>query len=281
MSNTLEPATRTRPAAWSRTDSLVMVIIPNWNRPHDTAACLTSLSRSTYSSAEAMVVDNGSTDDSVEHIAHAFPGVRLLVSHRNLGFAGACNLALRWALAQRVDYVLLLNNDATVEPEAIGRLVTTAREEDAAIVGPKIYFRKVPQVLWSAGGYVDWKLGHANNRGTRQVDVGQYQAREEMEWVNGCAMLASTRFISKVGLLDTGFFMFYEEVDWCFRARKAGFKVVYEPEASVWHDVSTSSTEDKRREWYFASRSRFLRKHAPKRTYLRLLSRELIERLLE
>lgn len=271
-----------RPEKMRKTNPLVAVVVVNWNRAQDTLSCLRSLYACRYDALVVLVVDNHSTDDSVSAIARDFPQARVLINQRNLGYAGGCNLGLRWAAAERADYVLLLNNDAVVDAEAIGRMVSAAEVEGAAMVGPKIYYSRLPMVIWSAGGYVDWRKGHCFNRGNQQVDVGQYQQSEVVEWVNGCALLVRTDVVREIGLLDTGYFMYYEEVDWCMRASRAGHKVLYVPEAVVLHEVGASSSrEDEKRRWYRASRLRFLRKHARRRDYLRLLAEQHVDRWLQ
>jgi len=213
----------------------VAIVVLNWNNAPDTLACLESLTRIDYPDHTILVVDNGSTDDSVARIGDRFPRMEIRQTGANLGYAEGNNVGIRHALEQGVDYVLLLNDDVVVAPDMLSNLVAVAgREPLAGFLGPKVYHREEPQCLQSAGIALDW-LYDSRHRGQDQVDAGQFDVVEEVDAVSGCAMLASRRVLERVGLLAPQYFMYYEEIDWCLRARAAGFKNLYVPTARVWH----------------------------------------------
>ncbi len=220
----------------------VAVIVLSWNRVADTLDCVASVARQTYPNFKTIVVDNGSTDGSVAAIRAAFPNTTLLANPTNLGFGEGNNVGLRYALAQGVDHVLLLNNDTVVDPALIDELVKVI-ESDSRIgaTGAKILYQASPGRLWSAGGVINFTEGVARLRGYRQLDRGQFDRVEEVDCVPACAMLICRQALEQVGLFDPVFSPAYlEDSDWCMRARRGGYRIVYVPSAKVWHKVSMS-----------------------------------------
>lgn len=220
----------------------VVISIVNWNGKADTLACLDSLQQVDYPERQIILVDNGSTDGTVEAVRRAFPDVRLICNRENLRYARANNQAITLALQQGADYVLLLNNDTRVAPDFLTHLVARA-ESDSRIgmVGAKIYYEAPGQRIWYAGGRVSLWRGKIWHVGLRRPDAGQYDEATEVEYITGCCLLASRQCIETVGLLDEDFYMYAEDVDWCYRARRAGFRLMYEPRAKVWHKISSST----------------------------------------
>jgi GT2 family glycosyltransferase len=223
---------------WER----ITVVVLNWNRRDDTLACLESLRAVEYPNWEVLVVDNGSEDDSVEAIRKSYPEVSVIETGSNLGYAGGNNLGIRAALERGADYVLVLNNDTIVASDLLLAFAQTAREHpDAAALGAKIYLFEDPQRLWYAG--TRWKVMGADfeHIGNRMLDDGENFVRVcETEYACGCAMLLRASAVRAVGLLDEKFFLLFEETDWCFRAKAAGFRCLFAPAAKVWHRVSSS-----------------------------------------
>jgi len=220
----------------------VYVIVLNWNRPGDTLECLNSLTRQTYSNYRSIVVDNGSTDDSVATIQAAFTDMTVVANPQNLGFAEGNNIGIQRALSAGVAYVLLLNNDTVVDSALIEQLVRVA-ELDGRIgaVGAKILYYADPHRLWSAGGVINYTETISRLRGYRQIDRGQFEQGAEVDYVSGCAMLLRRQALQAVGLLDPLFSpAYFEDADWCMRARRGGYRIVYAPAAKVWHKVSMS-----------------------------------------
>jgi GT2 family glycosyltransferase len=219
---------------------LVAIIVLNWNGRDDTVACVESLRGSNYQNAKVLIVDNGSTDDSVAEFARRFPDLRCIQNGENRGFAEGNNVGMRAALAEGADYVFLLNNDATIEPEALDRLVAAAEAQpDVGIVGPKILYRDEPRRIWYAGGTIS-PLGRMGHEGWNRIDEGQWDAPRETGYVTGCAFLVKRAVLVKVGLFAPEYFLLFEEADLCVRARREGFRCWVEPRAIVRHKVSSS-----------------------------------------
>ncbi|MBI1886454.1 MAG: glycosyltransferase family 2 protein [Chloroflexi bacterium] len=250
----------------------VAVIVLNWNGLADTSACLESLQAITYAEYETILIDNGSRGDDAGVLGERFGGfVRLIVSERNLGFAGGCNLGIRDALQRSPDYVLLLNNDVTVDPHFLDELVTAAEAlPDAAALCPKVYFHDRPSVICSTGGRVNAWTGTSRQVGRGEEDRGQRDEAAVRDYADGACMLIRREALERVGLLDEEYFAYWEETDWCARAAEAGYRCYYAPAAKVWHKAARSQAPDS--DFYFLFRRNaflFLRK---RKSPLHLLS---------
>lgn len=218
----------------------ISVLVLNWNGYEDTAACLHSLARSDYANQEILVVDNGSTDGSGERLQREFPGCRFHFTGENRGYAGGNNAGFEAALESGADYVLVLNNDTLVEADAVRRLMEVADVEDAGIVSAKIYYESERSRFWFAGGRIDIDAGTAINEGLNEKDHGQFNKIRPIDFASGCAMLVRRDVIEAVKGFDERYFLYFEEVDFCIRARAAGFRIVFAPGAVVWHKTGVA-----------------------------------------
>ncbi len=226
----------------TRSAPLVTIVLVNWNGRDDTLACLRSLAAIDYPRTDIVLVDNASEDDSLPVVKAEFPGITIVANDRNEMFARANNQGIRIARDNRSDYVLLLNNDTEVAPDFLSRMVDAARGDTrVGMVGPKIYFSEPANSLWYAGGVVDLWKGLIAHRGIRQEDRGQFDRAGDTGYITACAVLVTSACLDAVGGLDDGYYIYGEDVDWCERVRRAGFRLVYEPAAHVWHKVSSSS----------------------------------------
>lgn len=232
----------------------------NWNRPQYILPCLDSLSGMDGLPYRVIVVDNGSTDGSPTLIRERFPDVILIENGRNLGFAEGNNVGIRYALQSGSDYVLLLNDDTEVDPHFLRSLIEVAESDDAiGVVGPKICYYDEPQKIWSGGAIID-ELGrsHELRHNENEMDDGRHDVVEEVDLVSGCAILVKASVIEEIGLLDPRFFAYFEETDWCARARKAGFKIVYVPQARIWHKIRPEVRGQSPQYVYLMTRNRLL-----------------------
>ena len=226
---------------------VVHTIILNWNGLADTRECIQSLHNIDYCPNHVIVVDNGSEADEAAALEQEFGGsIEVIRNHANLGFAGGMNVGIRRALEAEADNVLLLNNDVTADPGFLAAMVAAAsRHPDLAAASPKAYFRDRPNVIYSTGGRVNLWTGTARQIGRGQADRGQFEGEAVRDYADGLCMLIPVAAIEKVGLLDEDYFTYWEETDWCFRARAKGLRCYYVPEARVWHraERSLSSTD--------------------------------------
>lgn len=238
----------------------VAIIVLNWNGLVDTLECLESLAGLDYPSFEVVVVDNGSTDGAVEAVRTCFPQVTLIENGENLGFTGGNNVGLRHALLQEADYVLLLNNDTEVAPDFL-RCLVEAMEADprVGIAGPTVCYYERPDLIWSAGGAIDWRRGRTWMVGLNTADAGQFgDLPRPVDFVTGCAMLVKREVVERVGLLDERFFAYYEEAEWCVRAQRAGFSIIHVPQAKVWHKIPLDARDTSPSVHYYMTRNRLL-----------------------
>jgi GT2 family glycosyltransferase len=172
----------------------VLAIVLCYPRLDLTIDCLTSLRALEYKSCDVLVVDNGSEDGTASSVRERFPEMAVRETGANLGFAAGNTVGLRYVLEQGYDYALLPNNDAVVVPDCLEHLVAAA-ESDPTIgtVGPTIYYFDQPDLIWSAGGIIDWQRGTDRMRGNKTEDRGQYQLAD-VDFVSGCACSVSARY---------------------------------------------------------------------------------------
>lgn len=227
----------------------VTIIIPHFNGEQILKRCLKSLYATTYSNFQILIIDNGSTDNSITMIKTEFPDVDIIKSEKNLGYAGGCNLGIQSCSSR---YIVLLNNDTTVQPDWLSLLMQTMKEHNStAAVQPKILSIQHPErfdYCGAAGGEIDI-FGYPFARGrlfyTMENDNGQYDSSQEIFWATGAAVLLKKSVLDKIGLLEQDFFAHMEEIDLNWRMHLAGYKVVSQPEAVVYHQTGGTLGEDK------------------------------------
>lgn len=259
----------------------VSIIILNWNGLEDTVECLDSLRKIAYTNHEVIVVDNGSKGNDAQVLEKKFGDyVHLIQNDRNYGYTGGNNIGIRYVLDKSSpEYFLILNNDTIVAPDFLGQMIKVA-EIDASIgiVGPKVYYYNFPNRIQGAGGKVNMRTGRASLIGVKEIDAGQYDTQREVDYVFGCCLLIKKEAMQKVGLFDESYFCYWDETDYCFRAREAGYKVVCIPEAKIWHkaplklkvwDKTPMGGKASGLPYYYMARNnfKFMRKHAIKVQY--------------
>lgn len=234
----------------------VAIIILNWNGKKDTLACLQSVAAITYPHYETIVVDNGSTDGSLEAIQNAFKSIHLIANSENLGFAEGNNVGIRYALQNEADYILLLNNDTEVEPDLLDAFVQGFdKNPEAGILGAKILLFGQRDTMDHWGGHWNRQSAQFDLVGLRQKDGPS--TSQNIDYVCGAALIARRSVFETIGLLEPRFFLIWEESDFCFRARKAGYLTMTCPEARIYHKVSASFV-GKPHSTYFWWRNRLL-----------------------
>lgn len=239
----------------------LLVGLVSWNNRRDLLICLAALYRQTYPNVQVVVVDNGSTDGTPVMVRQYFPEVRCAALVQNYGFARAANVILGYARQADADYVLLLNADTSFGPDLLERLVDAAEARpDVGIFSPKIYLRAAPERLWAIGGVLE--RGRVRFYGLNRYDTGQFDG-QTLDFVMGCAMLLRTAILPQTGPFDGRFFLFYEEIDLCLRAKQAGWPIALLPEVQLWHEGGATTRQQHHvREFYLArSRLVFLRKY--------------------
>lgn len=265
----------------------IFIIILHFINRQLTCQCLESVKKLNRKGLKtAVVVVNNNPKEDIEDIKKKFSDVVFLETGKNLGFAGGNNVGIRYALKNGADYVLILNNDTTVDKDLLVQLISAMGGSAVGIVAPKIYFapgyeyhwkryktNEQGKVIWYAGGIVDWQNVLCSHRGVDEVDAGQYDKQTETDFVSGCAMLVKSEVFKKIGLLDRRYFLYLEDVEFSQRAKKAGFRIIYTPEGRLWHLNASSSEVGGELQDYFITRNRMLfgLKYAPWRAKTALI----------
>ena len=218
-------------------------IVLNVNGRELLCETLDSVGAMTYPDFTVIVVDNGSTDGSQAAVREKYPGMKLIENGRNLGFGEGINEGIRYSLAQRAEWVLLLNNDIAVAPDMLSELMNVAVSDTSiGMLAPKIYYYSRPDTLWYAGGEINYWTGIVSHRGVGRKDCGQFEGVEDTAYITGCAMLIRREALEKVGMFDPVYSPGYtEDADLSTRAVRAGYRLVYVPGAKLWHKVSSFS----------------------------------------
>lgn len=236
------------------------IILVNYNTCKDTIECIDSLKKISYKNYMIIVVDNCSTDQSFKKLKK-IKNIDVVQSGRNGGFAYGNNIGIKYALTKGCDQVLLLNNDTVVEPDFLDYLVQENKNDTVGIVAPKILNYYNQEMIWSAGGVLNWNLFVGYNRLCGKKDQ-KLKEKSFMEFVNGCCMLIKKEVIDTIGYLPEEYFMYYEDLDYCIQVRKH-FKIVYTSYSVIYHKVSVSSGLNSpfMLEWVNRSQLKFMRKY--------------------
>lgn len=269
----------------------VYIVILNWNRKEETLACLESLEGLKVSGFELkiIIVDNASSDNSVSAFVKFKSKfeVEIIENKKNLGYAMGNNVGIEYALNDKSDFILILNNDTQVSPSLVLNLLQSARNNPkAGAFSPKIYFAKgyefhksrykkdeLGEVVWSAGGGIDWANVFGKNDGIDEVDKGQFDIEKEIEFATGACVMYRAQALKEVGKFNSSYFMYFEDVDLSLRLKKGGWGIFYVPTAVLWHKVAQSSGSGSGLNDYFIARNRmfFGMKYAPLRAKFALL----------
>lgn len=252
----------------------VAIVILNWNGKENTLDCLKSIENIDKEGIdlEIIVVDNASTDDSVSSFKKSFLNIKIIKNPENFGFAKGNNIGIKKALEDKADFVMLLNNDTILEKKCLQKLLEAVKNyPQYSIFAPKIYFEKnfefhksryknseKGKVIWYAGGIMDWDNLYGRHLGVDKVDTGQFDKEEETEFATGAAMFVKKEVFEKIGLLDKKYFLYYEDTDFCVRAKKAGFKILFTPKAVLWHKNAGSSASGSSLQDYYITRNRLI-----------------------
>lgn len=238
----------------------VACVVVNWNGWRDTIECLNSLQDQDYDAFEVIVVDNGSTNDSVPRIMEAHPWITLIETGRNLGFPSGCNAGTRRALQNGAEYIWLLNNDTVAPPGTLGKLMGTAfAHPEAGAIGAALYYMHDPQRVQAwGGGRINLWTGYVTHF------VGPADFRDNNTYLTGASVLLSRRVCEEVGLFYEGFFMYCDDSDLGIRLHRAGYSLIVAQDTAILHKEGASSPKRSPLIDQFATTSgmRLLRRHS-------------------
>lgn len=234
----------------------VFIVVLNYNGGELIKNCLKSLQKVDYSNLELLVIDNNSSDDSVAMIEKKFPEIKIIKNEKNIGFAGGNNIGIDFALKNEADYVLLLNQDTEVEPDFLSKLIKEGeKDQKIGLLSPLIFWKRTKQV-WFSGGKINWwnmKTFHKFNL----VKGDSF----ETSFLTGCSLLIKRSVLEKIGLLDDIFFLYWEDVDYSVRAKKAGFKIKVVPRSIIYHFEASNDLNKNKVYWLVLSGLIFFKKN--------------------
>jgi hypothetical protein len=274
----------------------IYIIILNFNGLTNTRECLSSflkIQKVPESELFFVLVDNNSSEKfDLSEQDFSTLKIKIIKNRKNLGFSGGNNVGIRYALSNGADFVMVVNNDTVAGRNLLTRLLRAANEsENIGIVSPKIYFAKgfefhkdryseeeKGRIIWYAGGRIDWRNVIGRHIGVDEPDKEQYDLRQETDFATGCCMLVKRRVFERIGLFDERYFLYFEDLDFSLRAKQAGFRLIYEPKAVLWHkNAESSGGSGSFLQDYYSTRNRLLfgMRYAPLKTKLALIKESI------
>ncbi|HTJ14479.1 MAG TPA: glycosyltransferase family 2 protein [Dinghuibacter sp.] len=236
---------------------LVSIITINYNQTAVTVDLLESIHYLTYPNVEVIVVDNASRESPVEALQKAYPDVRLIMSPKNLGFAGGNNLGIK---AAKGEYLFFVNNDTVLTPTILEGLVEIFDTyPDAGAVSPKFHYYDAPGTIEFAG-YEEVNIFSGRNAmvGCKKKDYGQYDKAGVTNYAHGGGMMVPAWVIREVGLMPEVYFLYYEEFDWCESIKRKGYQIYYQPKSLIYHKESMTVGKVSTLKTFYQNRNRIL-----------------------
>jgi GT2 family glycosyltransferase len=236
---------------------LISIITVNYNNAHITADLLRSVLRLEYSNIEVIVVDNDSSENPSEELKKIIPSAQIILSEKNLGFAGGNNLGIK---AAKGDYLFFVNNDTELSPQIFDGLLEIFEDyPDAGVVSPKFHYFYAPGTIEFAGyNAINSFTGRNSMVGCRTKDEGQYDAIAKTNYAHGGGMMVSRKVIDEVGLMPEVYFLYYEEFDWCEQIKRKGYSIYYQYKSLIYHKESMSVGKKSTLKTFYLNRNRIL-----------------------
>jgi GT2 family glycosyltransferase len=247
----------------------VTFVILNWDQADMTLDCLRSLRTLDYPNFDVILVDNASSDDSVIRIRQAYPDCEIIENQENLGYSEGNNVGIRRALEKCSEFIFLLNNDTYVHQKMLSRLVSVAKQDPTAgITGPTMFYADPPNLLWGGKNWVDWRKPRVVREQMGEiVDIDSLETQPPLDviYIDSCAILIRSQLFKDIGLMDNRYFINFDDIDLCLRARNSGYKIIYTPSAFMWHRVSAAMGVGSPANTYYMTRNAliFFARHSP------------------
>ncbi len=236
----------------------VFIIILNYNGKDFIAKTLSSVFKLDYPNFRVLLVDNNSTDGSLELAKLNFSKAVFIKNNANLGFSSGNNVGIKYALEREADYVLLLNYDTEVRADFLTNLVASMKKDDKIGIGSPVILSKAVSRVWFSGGKIAW------------LKMKTWQEEEEREedyfksdYISGCSMIIKAEVFKKIGLLDEDYFLYWEDADFSLKARRAGFKLVVSAKSRIYHWEKSEETKENKIYWLVVSGLVFFKKNTP------------------
>lgn len=266
------------------------IILVNFESYQLTRELLDSLQNQTVHHFKVFISDLSRTKQSFTHSVN-----HQIILGDNKGFAHGNNLAIREAIAQGYEVFAVLNNDTRVDNRFVESCLESINQHQDDLIGAKIYYEAgyeyhkdryskndLGHVLWYAGGYTDWRHAYSIHRGVDEVDHEQYNQAEDTDFITGCFMLYSKAIYERIGEWDEAYFLYYEDADFCERAKRKGIRLLYDPSIVVWHKISQSaggSGSALQKKYQEKNRIKFCLRYGPLRTSAHLLLNFLLSKV--
>lgn len=235
----------------------VFIIILNYNRRDRLKKCLDSIFKINYPNYEVVLVDNNSTDGSLEMARAGYSRSVFIKNEENIGYSAGNNVGIRYALERMADYVLLLNNDTEVKSDFLLKLIEESEKNSQVGILSPVVFSGLSGKVWFSGGKIDW---------LRMKTIHQRELQDknnfETEFISGCAMLVKKDVFRKIGLLDDDFFLYWEDADFSLRAKRAGFKIGVVMSSWIDHYEREESGSENKIYWLVLSGLMFFKKNS-------------------
>jgi hypothetical protein len=238
------------------TDPRISIILLNWNGYKDTVECVASLHKLTYKNFNIIIADNGSKGEDLKLLRQSYQNTNIIIldNKKNYGFAEGNNIAIRYALNNGADFCLLLNNDTVVREDLLEKMLI-GYKKGYQVIGGKINYYYQKNKIWFGGGMINKYLGIP-------LDAKEKNIEQEVDFVSGCMMLVHKDVFNKIGFLNKEYFAYWEDIEFCFRAKKNNYKVYYVPDTVCYHKVSASAKKGNLQTYYeVRNRFRFLDSH--------------------
>lgn len=236
---------------------LVSIISINYNQSQVTLEMLASFENLSYPNYEIIIIDNASPNDSPEIIKKQYPKINLILSKKNLGFAGGNNLGVKQAKGK---YILFLNNDTEVTKKFLEPLVEIfEKNKMLGMASPRLIYYFSDNIIQYAGANsINHYTGRGSKIGIGEKDIGQYNENRPTDLVHGAGLMVKTEAIKKLGMMPDIFFLYYEEHDWCEMFKRAGYQIYYVGKSKIYHKESISVGKNSPTKTYYMNRARIL-----------------------
>jgi GT2 family glycosyltransferase len=241
----------------------IFIIVLNFNGRDVLTQCLSSVYQSDYLNFEVVVVDNNSSDESLEQAKKSFSRAYFIKNSENFGFSRGNNMGIRFALEKFAEYIFILNNDAVIEKTTLSEMVQAIQKNDSAGIASPVILDADNRTVWFAGGTIDWRKMRTNHVHEIRSD-SPYQS----EYISGCAMFVKKAVFREIGILDERFFLYYEDADFSMRAKKAGFDLIIVPSVRIKHLEQSNNRNNLKTYWLVLSGLMFFYTYSPNKLWL-------------
>lgn len=251
-------------------EELLYVIILNYNETEETLRCIQCVKETDYVNFKILIVDNNSQDNLEIKIKERFPDVEFIQTGKNLGYAGGNNIGIKYAIEHNAEYICLLNNDIDISPDCFNELIYALGNPKVGISGPAILFWD-SDVIHSTGLNICFYKGSAKAINYNKLKNMVYEHIVECDYLEGACLMFNSKLIYKIGYFPEVYFLYFEETEWCVKAKKANYKVVCVPKAIVHHKGSESVDKITGLKMYFQDRNRILFERRNAKLYQKLV----------